>query len=181
MRATLLQNLMAGTGSTSQLVGGFVVALLYAVVGLLSAMGSILVFRRLFEGKWEQIFWSSFLVVIAAFYLSFAAYFGALADAWQTELVFVAVILVCAVGGLFYLPAIAAGYVLHGLWDIAHGLFGSSLWGLQLTEIPLGYGMFCLTFDFTVAGYLMVSDTAWDEPGKLDLYFWQNRKREPAS
>jgi hypothetical protein len=45
----------------------------------------------------------------------------------------------------------------------------------------VGYGMFCLTFDFTVAGYLMVSDTAWDEPGKLDLYFWQNRKREPVS
>jgi len=172
---TLLQNLTAGTGSTSQLIGGLVVALLYAVVGLLSAIGSILVFRRLFQGKWEQIFWSSFLVVIAGFYLSFAAYFGALADAWQTELIFIAVILACAVAGLFYRPAIAFGYVLHGLWDTAHGLFGTSLSGLPITEIPLGYGMFCATFDFTVASYLMVSDTAWDEPGKFDLYFWKNR------
>jgi len=82
MEAALLQNLTAGTGPSSQLVGGFVVGLLYAGIGVLSAMGSILVFRRVFKGRWEQIFWFSFLVVIAAFYLSFAAYFGALADVW---------------------------------------------------------------------------------------------------
>jgi hypothetical protein len=148
---------------------------LYAGIGLLSAIGSIFVFRRVFQGRWEQIFWSSFLVVIAAFYLSFAAYFGALGDAWRTELFFVVLILGCAVGGLFYRPAIAFGYAMHGLWDLAHSLFGSSVLGLPITEIPLGYGMFCLTFDFAVAGYLMMSDTAWDEPGTFDLYFWRNR------
>ena len=77
MDAALLQKLMTGTGSSSQLVGGFVVGMLYAVIGVLSAIGSIVVFRRIFQGRWEQIFWSSFLVAIAAFYLSFAAYFGA--------------------------------------------------------------------------------------------------------
>jgi hypothetical protein len=174
MDAALLQKLMTGTGSSSQLVAGFVVGMLYAVIGVLSAIGSIVVFRRVFQGRWEQIFWSSYLVAIAAFYLSFAAYFGAPAEAWQTELVFVAVILACAVGGLFYLPAIAFGFAVHGLWDIAHSLFGSSLFGLPTTEIPLGYGMLCLTFDLTVAGYLMMSDTAWDESGKFDLYFWRN-------
>jgi len=112
---------------------------------------------------------------IGGFYLGFAAYFGVSADAWQTELVFVAVVLACAVAGLFYRPAIAFGYVIHGLWDIAYSLYGSSLLGVPITEIPLGYGMFCLTFDFTVAGYLMMSDTAWDEPGAFDLYFWRNR------
>ena len=179
MRTTLLQNLMAGTGSTSQLVGGFVVALLYAVVGLLSAIGSILVFRRLFQGKWEQIFWSSFLVVIAAFYLSFAAYFGASTHAWQTEIVGVAVFLVCAVGGLFSRSAIAMGYIMHGLWDLFHCLSGSSLAGLSMTDIPLGYGIFCSTYDFTVASYLVTSDTAWHAPGKLDLYFWRHRYEPP--
>ena len=163
------------TGSSSQLVGGFVVGMLYAVIGVLSAIGSIVVFRRIFQGRWEQIFWSSFLVAIAAFYLSFAAYFGAQAKAWQTELVFVALILACAVCGLFYRPAIAFGFAMHGLWDIAHSLFGSSLFGLPTTEIPVGYGMLCLTFDLTVAGYLMMSDTAWHESGKFDLYFWRNR------
>src|SRR3974377_616013 len=87
MDAALLKNLLAGDGSTSQFVGGLIIALLYVVIGLLGAMGSILIFRRIFQGRWEQIFWTSFLVVIAAFYLSFATYFGASTHAWQTGLV----------------------------------------------------------------------------------------------
>jgi hypothetical protein len=175
MDSALLQNLMAGAGSSSQFIGGLVVALLYAVIGLLAAIGTILIFRRIFRGRWEQIFWASFLVVIAAFYLSFAAYFEASTHAWQTELVGVAVFLVCAVAGLFFRPAIAVGYVMHGLWDLSHCLSGSSVAGLSTTEIPLGYGVFCATYDITVACYLMVSDTAWHESGKFDLYFWRHR------
>jgi hypothetical protein len=175
MDAALLKNLLAGAGSTSQFVGGLIIALLYVVVGLLGAIGSILIFRRIFQGRWEQIFWTSFLVVIAAFYLSFSAYFGASSYAWQTELVGVAVFLVFAVGGLFSRSAIAIGYVMHGLWDLSHCLSGSSLAGLSMTEIPLGYGIFCSTYDFTVAYYLMISDTAWHQSGKFDLYFWRHR------
>jgi hypothetical protein len=175
MDTALLQNLVAGAGSGSQFIGGLIVAVLYAVVGLLGAIGSIVVFRRIFQGRWEQIFWASFLVVIAAFYLSFAAYFGASTHAWQTELIGVAVFLVCALGGLFSRSAIALGYVMHGLWDLSHCLSGSSLAGLSITEIPLGYGIFCSTFDFVVACYLMITDSAWHEPGKLDLYFWRHR------
>jgi hypothetical protein len=126
MDAPLLQSLIAGGGWTSQLIGGIVVAVLYAVIGLLSAIGSILVFRRMFQGRWEQIFWASFLVVIAAFYLSFAAYFEASNHAWRTELLAVAVFIICAVAGLFFRSAIAIGYVLHGLWDLSHCLSGSS-------------------------------------------------------
>src|SRR5215831_2522726 len=135
MDSGLLQNLMVGAGSNSQLIGGLIIALLYVVVGLLGAIGSIVVFRRIFQGRWEQIFWTSFLAVIAAFYLSFAAYF-------QTELVGVAIFLACAVGGLFSRSAIAVGYVMHGLWDLSHCMSGTSLAGLSITEIPLGYGIF---------------------------------------
>ena len=78
MDSALLKNLVAGAGSSSQFVGGLVVALLYVVIGVLGAIGSILVFRRIFQGRWEQIFWASFLLMIAAFYPSFAAYFGGL-------------------------------------------------------------------------------------------------------
>ena len=46
-----------------------------------------------------------------------------------------------------------------------------------LTDIPLGYGIFCSAFDFVVAAYLMVSNTAWHEPGKLDPYFWRHIAR----
>ena len=174
MDSTLLRNLMAGAGSSSQLVGGLVVALLYAVVGVLGAIGSILVFRQIFQGRWEQIFWASFLVVIAAFYLSFAAYFGASTHAWQTEIVGVAIFLVFAAGGLFARSAIALGYVMHGLWDLSHCLSGSSLAGVAITETPLGYGIFCSTYDFVVACYLVISGTAWHAPGKFDPYFWRH-------
>jgi len=174
MDSALLRNLMAGAGSSSQFIGGLVVALLYLVIGLLSAIGTILIVRRIFQGRWEQIFWASFLAVIAAFYLSFAAYFGASPHAWQTEVDGVAVFLVCAVCGLFFRAAIAVGYVMHGLWDLSHSLSGSSLAGLSITDIPLGYGIFCATYDFVVAGYLIRSDTAWHESGKFDLYFWRH-------
>src|SRR5262249_43471566 len=119
------------------------------------------------------IFWASFLVMIAAFYLSFAAYFEASSHAWQTELVGVVVFLVCAVCGLFVRPVIAVGYVLHGLWDLSHSLSGSSFAGLAIPDIPFGYGIFCSTYDFVIAAYLLISDTAWDEAGKFDLYFWR--------
>ena len=46
MEKALLQNLMAGAGSSSQFIGGLIVALLYAVIGLLSAIGSILIFDK---------------------------------------------------------------------------------------------------------------------------------------
>jgi hypothetical protein len=173
MGSALLQNLMAGTGSSSQFIGGLVVTVLYLVIGLLSAIGSILIFRQVFQGRWEQIFWALFLVMIAGFYLSFAAYFGASIHAWQTEVVAVAIFLACAVVGLFFRSAIAVGYVMHGLWDLFHCLSGSSLSGLSITEIPLGYGIFCSTYDFAVACYIMISDTAWHAPGKFDLYFWR--------
>jgi hypothetical protein len=112
--APLLRTLVTGAGSSSQFLGGLVIFLLYFVIGLLSAIGSILVFRRVFQGRWEQIFWALFLVAIAAFYLSFAAYSEASTHAWQTEVIAVAVFVACAVGGLFFRPAIAVGYVMHG-------------------------------------------------------------------
>ncbi len=169
----LLEGLVSGAGSSSQIIGGLVIALLYLSIGLLAAVGSVFIFRRIFHGRWEQIFWTSLLVLIAALYLSFAAYFGASTHAWQTELIGVAVFIVCAVGGFFSRPAIAIGYAMHGLWDLSHCLSGTSLAGLSITEIPLGYGIFCSSLDFAVACYLMMSNTAWHEPGKFTPHFWR--------
>jgi hypothetical protein len=167
----LLQNLMAGTESTSQFIGGLVVAVLYVVIGCSAQLEAFLLFDES-SRRWEQIFWASWLVLIAAFYLSFAAYFGASTHAWHTEVVAVVIFLVCAVTGLFFRSAIAVGYVLHGLWDLSHCLSGSSLAGLSITEIPLGYALFCSTYDFVVAYYLLISgDSAWHASGRFDPYF----------
>jgi len=87
------------------------------------------------------------------------------------------VFLVCALCGLFSRSAIAIGYILHGLWDLSHCLSGSSLAGMSITDIPLGYGILCSAFDFVVAAYLMIGDTAWHKPGKFDPYFWRHIAR----
>lgn len=44
---------------------------------------------------------------------------------------------------------LAAGYFLHGIWDLVYNLFpGSNL-------IPPHYDLFCLSFDFTIGFYLL--------------------------
>ena len=170
MDSALLRNLVTGAGSSSQFIGGLIIALLYGVVGFLGAIGSILIFRRMFTGRWEQIFWASFLVVIAGFYLSFAAYFQTSIDAWHTELAGVTFFLICAVAGLYSRPILATGYVLHGLWDLFHGLAGTSLGGQSMTQIPLGYEVFCATYDSTVASYLVIGDTVFFSK----ITYWSN-------
>ena len=48
--------------------------------------------------------------------------------------------------GLYIL---AAGYFLHGIWDLVYNLFpGSNL-------IPPHYDLFCLSFDFVIGFYLL--------------------------
>jgi hypothetical protein len=43
-----------------------------------------------------------------------------------------------------------AGYFLHGLWDLAYGLFPAS------NLIPPHYDLFCLSIDFTMGFYLVL-------------------------
>jgi hypothetical protein len=61
-----------------------VIIVLYLSVGILAAAGSIFISQKVFSAKAEQIFFALFLVVIAAFYLAFTAYFGDHA-AWRLE------------------------------------------------------------------------------------------------
>ena len=44
---------------------------------------------------------------------------------------------------------LAAGYFLHGTWDIAYKLF------LDSNLIPPHYDLFCLSIDFTIGFYLL--------------------------
>jgi hypothetical protein len=49
--------------------------------------------------------------------------------------------------GLYFL---AAGYFLHGAWDLVYDLFPNS------NLIPPYYDLFCLSIDFTIGSYLLV-------------------------
>src|SRR5678816_4785790 len=98
-----------------RMLGFVVIVILYAVIGFTAAAGAIFIARKFLAPKAEQIFFAMFLIMIAAFYLAFAAYFGA-TTAWRME---AAVVLAFAVIGLVgaRLPwALIIGYPLHGLW-----------------------------------------------------------------
>ena len=48
------------------------------------------------------------------------------------------------------LAILAAGYFLHGIWDLIYDLFRSS------SLIPPHYDLFCLSIDFTIGFYLLI-------------------------
>ena len=119
---------------------------------------------RMLPPKTEQIFYAMFLIMIASFYLAFAAYFG-MATAWRLE---TAVVVAFAAIGLLgaRLPfALIVGYSVHGLWDLLHELQAHGAHSVfeqgRLTVIPLAYGVFCLSFDLCVAGYFYTRQRDW--------------------
>lgn len=157
------------------MLGFVVIVILYATVGLMAAAGAIFITRKIFGPRAEQVFYGMFLILIAAFYLAFVAYFGN-ATAWRAE---TAAVIVFAVIGLFgvRLPiALIAGYPLHGLWDLLHELSAHGSYSAfdpgQLTAVPLAYGIFCAAFDVCIAGYAYARraewSTAWTAPPQLE-------------
>jgi hypothetical protein len=152
-----------GTGYS--MLGFVVIMILYAVIGLMAVTGTIATARRFLNPKAEQMFYGMFLIVIAAFYLAFTAYFG-VATAWWLEAVVVAAFAAIGLIGARLPFALIVGYSLHGLWDLlhelqAHGAYSAFAPG-RLTTIPLAYGVFCLAFDFGMAAYCYVRQPNWN-------------------
>jgi Na+-driven multidrug efflux pump len=153
-----------------RMFGVVVIVILYAAIGILAAAGAIFIARKFLSPKAEQIFFAMFLIMIAAFYLAFAAYFGA-ATAWRIETAVVFAFAVMGLVGVRLPLALILGYPLHGLWDVLHELQAHGAYSVfepgQLTAIPLAYGVFCLAFDFSVAAYFYRRRAEWDEAWKV--------------
>ena len=146
------------------MLGFVVIVILYAVIGLMAAAGAIFISRKMLPPKAEQIFYAMFLILIAAFYLAFVAYFG-MATAWRLETAAVVAFVAIGLLGLRLPFALIVGYSLHGLWDLlhelqAHGAYSAFKPG-QLTAIPLAYGVFCAAFDFCMAAYFYARRAEW--------------------
>jgi len=56
---------------------------------------------------------------------------------------------------------LAAGYFLHGLWDLAYDLLPDN------HLIPPHYDLFCLSIDFTMGLYLLVMQYRWNKKDAL--------------
>ena len=146
------------------MLGFFVIVILYAAVGLMAAAGAISITRKIFGPRAEQAFYGGFLILIAAFYVAFVAYFGN-ATAWRAEMAAVVVFAVIGLFGVRLPVALIAGYPLHGLWDLLHELQAQGAFSAfepgQLTSIPLAYGVFCAAFDVCIAGYSYARRAEW--------------------
>ena len=147
-----------------RMLGFLVIVILYATIGLLAAVGTATVTRKILRPRAEQIFYGLFLALIAAFYLAFVAYFGNLA-AWRMETVAVVLFVLIGLFGMRLPIALVIGYPLHALWDLTHELQAQgaiSGYDLgQLTAIPLAYGVFCAVFDVYIAGYAWSRRAEW--------------------
>jgi hypothetical protein len=97
-----------------RMVGFVVIVILYAVIGLMAAAGTIFMARKILDTRAAQIFYAAFLIMIVAFYLAFAAYFG-VATAWRLEAAVVVGFVAIALPGARLPFALVVGYSLHGL------------------------------------------------------------------
>jgi hypothetical protein len=141
-----------------------VIIVLYVVIGLMSAAGSVFISKKLFSAKVEQIFFALFLIPIAGFYLAFTAYFGD-EGAWRFETGGVIAFAALGLVGVRVPVVLIVGYLLHGLWDVLHEIHahgGGDLFGAQqTTEVPLAYGAFCATYDWCMAAYFYTRRGQW--------------------
>ena len=145
-------------------LGFVVIMILYAVIGLLAAAGTVSIARKAFTPKAEQIFYGMFLIMIAAFYLAFTAYFG-VTTAWPLETAVVMAFVAIGLLGTRLPFALIVGYSLHGLWDLlhelqAHGAYSGFGPG-RLTAIPLAYGVCCAAIDLCLAAYFCARHSEW--------------------
>ena len=146
------------------MLGFVVIVILYLLIGLMAARGTICIFRKILTPKSEQIFYAMLLIVVAAIYLAFTAYFGA-ATAWRLETIVVLAFVATGLVGVRLPFALIVGYLLHGLWDLlhelqAHGAYSAFKPG-KLTAIPLAYGAFCAAYDFYLAAYFYGRRADW--------------------
>ena len=89
------------------------------------------------------------LTMIGAIYMGFAFADGRPAI-MILELSVATVFITLALLGLWIAPMfIAAGLVLHGIWDLLHGPRGIK------TKLPPWYPPFCAAFDFVFAGVFL--------------------------
>jgi len=151
-------------GAGYSLLGFFVIVVLYATVGVMAAAGAIFITQKLFKPRAEQVFYGLFLILIAAFYLAFVAYFEE-AAAWRVETAAVVVFSAIGLFGVRLPVALVIGYPLHGLWDLLHELNALGAWSgfdpSQLTALPLAYGVFCAAFDVCIAVYSHTRRAEW--------------------
>ena len=113
-----------------------------AVTGLVTVIGI-----RVFLKKNEPLIYALVLSGIGFLYVGYT---------WMDslQLIFTGIqavlFLLIAAHGTRNISLLAAGYFLHGIWDLVYNYFTAA------DTIPPHYDVFCLTVDFIMGAYLIV-------------------------
>lgn len=152
-------------GDANRSIGFVVIVVLYLSIGIMAAAGCVAIGRRFLRPRLEQVFYGGFLVMIAAFYLAFTAYFQ-IGTAWRMESLAVLAFAVVGAAGARFSALLILGYAAHGVWDLLHELQQhdacSAFAAGAATTVPLAYGVFCAAFDVYIAVYAYLRRPEWD-------------------
>jgi hypothetical protein len=152
-------------GDANRIIGFVIIVVLYLSIGIMAAAGCVAIGRRFLRPKLEQVFYALFLMMIAAFYLAFTAYFQ-IGTAWRMESLAVIAFVAVGAAGARVPAALILGYAAHGLWDLLHELQQHGVAFVfaagDVTTVPLAYGAFCAAFDLYIAVYAYLRRPVWN-------------------
>lgn len=117
------------------------------IIGLLTGLATI-VLVRLLRFLEEQLIYGLILCAIGFLYVGFA--WTDIRVAVTSAVQALIFLLIAYFGAKHCLLLLAAGYFLHGAWDLIFGFWASS------KLLPPHYDLFCLAVDFTIGFYLLI-------------------------
>lgn len=121
--------------------------------GLVAALLTVAILRIL-PSRWEHRAYAAALFLAAVIYARFAVSGNADPTWTAAEVTGIIAYLPFAVFGLKWPRVLAAGWMLHVAWDLAH-------LGGRHAFVPEGYPEFCGTFDLVVAAAILWRARAW--------------------
>lgn len=117
------------------------------VVGIVLSLSVALFARRVGSDR-DRAFYPTVLIVIAAYYVLFAAMSGSIQTVLLESMVKTAFLIAAVVGFKSNAWIVVAGLAGHGVLDAFHGNI------LENTGVPVWWPAFCLAYDLGAAGGL---------------------------
>ena len=124
------------------------------VVGIVLSLGVALFARRVGFDR-DRAFYPTVLIVIASYYVLFAAMSGSVQTVLLESIVMAGFSIAAVVGFKSSAWIVVAGLAGHGVLDVFHGNI------LKNSGVPVWWPAFCLAFDLGAAGGL-----AWGIKGR---------------
>ncbi|MEP7316527.1 MAG: hypothetical protein ABI667_07505 [Sphingomicrobium sp.] len=120
-----------------------------ALIGLGVAL-AVVAFARIVGFDRERVFYPTVLIVVAHYYLLFAAVGGKAGELGLQFLLFGLFSTIAVIGFRISRWFVVAGLALHGLFDFAYQFAGAD------GGVPDSWPSFCLTFDLAAAAALAI-------------------------